>query len=143
MKTDYIRFTIIFALIILFVFESSIHIYSQERIKLILANGSELYSSNNGYSWEKSRNVNSDKNENIFVCRYANNAIYIKPNIQLTGNYQFFIFDVLGNEISKNSITFVGKSYEKSIDFPNVIKGFYFWILSNGLIRYSSSFIIY
>jgi hypothetical protein len=127
----------------LLVLVSSVNIYSQDRIKLILANGSELYSTNNGYSWEKSETVKSEIKKNSYECRFSNNIIYIKPNIQITGNHKFYLFDVLGNFISENSITFEGISIEKSLEMPRVITGFYFWILSNGIIRHSSTFVIY
>jgi hypothetical protein len=143
MKIEFIRFSIFLILLYLLMLESSESIYSQDGIKLILANGNELYSSNNGYSWERSETVKSENKKNSFECRFSSNLIYIKPNIQITGNHKFYLFDVLGNLITVNSITFEGISIEKSIEMPRMITGFYFWILSNGLIRYSSNFVIY
>ena len=143
MRIFYIRFLIILVIITLFAIESSITVYTQDRIRLILADGNELFSTNNGYSWEKSENPKSEDKDNDFECRYSNNVFYIKPNIKIFGNYTFFLFSVLGNMLTENIITFEGMSAEKSIELPRVITGFYFWILSNGLIRYSSSFILY
>jgi len=143
MNIFYIRFPIIFVIATLFAIESSISVYSQERIRLILANGNELFSTNNGYSWETSEKINSEDKDYAFVCRYSDKVIYITPNIQITGNFQFFLFDVLGNMISENTIAFEGASNEKSVELSRVVTGFYFWILSNGLIRYSSSYILY